>query len=548
MAAVPPWLPLTELGVVAALLGSLLGLRWLDRTRDWAHRRRERLLLGLPWGSLLCVGGVLLVYLVLQGGLAHWYDPLTIPYRAWSYFYPLGMGLAAFAHGGPGHLLGNLAAALVLAPIAEYAWGHYPTGRGERSFGSPTRNPYVRAFLLFPAGVVIIGVVTALFSWGPIIGFSGVVFAFAGFALVRYPLTTVLALVAENLVRLLVDVLRDPVITAEARPQFVTPWWAGVATQGHLLGLFLGVVAGALVLDRSDRPPARRLFLGALLVASSLSLWLVWWYRGGEQYVLYRGLGVILLFLVAALITVGLGQRWADGDLLDVPRRQVAVLLLVFPVLVVGFAAVPLNLVTVADPTPPGSGEAIHVGDYTVSYAEGVPNQMVSVVNLSAFGETTAVRTSGVIVVSEDRQVWTQALSSSRLAFAGQGRVVVGGVGWRENVSALRRGWTATGNGTAYLVWLRPPESDASWRVVYESPPVVAEPVVAGNQVALRPENGSITLELRRNGSTVERTAFLTENESATLGTLQVVRENASIFAVQGDTKVRVASRETYEG
>ena len=26
------------------------------------------------------------------------------------------------------------------------------------------------------------------------------------------------------------------------------------------------------------------------------------------------------------------------------------------------------------------------------------------------------------------------------------------------------------------------------------------------------------------------------------------VRENASIFAVHGDTKVRVASRETYEG
>ena len=546
MVAVPPWLPLTELLVVAAVLGSVLVVWRLDRTRSWGRYRRERWLLGLPWGSIVSLLGVLVVYLYLQGGLAHWSRPLTIPFRAWSYFYPLGMLTAAFSHNGPGHLVGNLASAAVLAPLAEFAWGHYPRVRGERSFGSPTRNPYVRAFLLFPAGVAVVGLVTSLFSWGPVIGFSGVVFAFAGFGLARYPLATVVALVAENLASLVVAVLQRPVITSQARPQYVTPWWAGVAVQAHLLGLFLGLVAAALVLPRSERPSPGRHFLGALLAGSSLSLWVIWWYRGGERYVLYQGAGAALVFALALLVALGLRERWSEGVRFDVPRRQVGLLLLLFPILVVGFVAVPLNLTTVADPTPPGDGTAVEVGDYSVVYAENVTNEMVSVVNLSVVGETTQVQTSGVIVISEDRHVWTQALSRGRLAFSGQEEVVVGGVGWRESVGAARRGWSATGNGTAYLVWLRPP--GGNWTVAYESPPVVAEPVVAGHRVGFRPENGSITLELRRNGSTVATAGFVGANESVDMGPVSLVRENETMFAVRNDTKVRVASRETYQG
>ena len=546
MVAVPSWLPLTELAVVAAFLAALLVLGRFDRERAWGRRRRARLLLGLPWGTVVSLLGVLGVYLFVQGGLAHWYDPLTLPFRAWSYLYPRGMAVAPFAHNGPGHLLGNLTSALVLAPLAEYAWGHYPTERGDVSFSSLARNPYVRALVLFPAGVLVVGLLTSVFSWGPIIGFSGVVYAFAGFALVRYPLATVVALVAENLLGLVVNVLQQPVVTSQARPQYVTPWWAGIAVQGHLLGLFLGIVAAAMVLDRSERPSAGRLFAGALLVGSSLSLWVVWWYRGGERYVLYRGVGVVLLVVLALLITLGLRARWSAKTVSGVPWRHVGVLLLLFPVLVVAFAAVPVNLSTVADPAPPGDGDPIEVGDYSVVYAENVTNEMVSVVNVSVLGESTRVRTSGVIVISEERHLWSQSLSTGRLAFAGRGHVVVGGVGWRERVDAVRRGWTARGNGTAYLVWLRPPGED--WQVAYESPPVVAEPVIAGRRVALRPENGSITLALRRNGTTVATAPFLTANESVTMGNVTLLRENASIFAVHDDTRVKVASRESYRG
>ena len=546
MVTVPPWLPLTQLAVLTVLLGSLLVVRWFDRTHEWGRRRRQRLLLGLPLGTLVSLLGVLAVYLFVQGGYWHWNEPLTLPFRAWSYFSPLGVALSAFAHGGPGHLVGNLTSALVLAPIAEYAFGHYPTERGASAFSSLRRNPYVRAFVLFPAGVLVVGLLTATFSWGPVIGFSGVVFAFAGFALVRYPLATVLALVAENLVGLLVAVLQRPVVVAEARPQYVTPWWAGIAVQGHLLGLFLGVVAAALVLDRSDRPPQRRLFAGTLLVASSFSLWILWWYRGGEEYVLYQGAGTALLFLIALLVTLGLHERWADGEFLNVPRRHVGVLLLVFPVMVVGLVAVPLGFSTVADPAPPGDGPVVEVGDYTVTYAENVTNQMVSVVNVSGLGETTEVGTSGVIVVSEDRHIWSQSLSKGRLAFDGDGQVVVGGLGWRETVGAERRGWVVPGNGSTYVVWLDPPGAEP--QVAYAAEPVVAEPVVAGRRVAVVPEGGTFTVEVRRNGTALASTAMPTENESVTLGGLRLVRENASVFAEAGDTRVRVADEETYPG
>jgi len=546
MVAVPDWLPVYQLAVVVALVGSLLVVRRVDRSGPLGRRLRTRLLLGVPWGTVVSLLGVLAVYLFVQGGYHHFNDPVTIPFRAWSYFYPLGTLLAAFSHNGPNHILGNLTSALPLAVVAEYAWGHYPRGRGESSFASLRTNPYVRAFVLFPLGAFVVGVLTAVFSWGPIIGFSGVVFAFAGFALVRYPLAAVVGLVVRNLVGLTVAALRQPVVTAEAKPQYVTPWWAGIATQGHLLGLFLGVVAGALVLPRSERPSTRRLFLGALLVASSFSLWLVWWYRGGEHYVLYQGLGVALLFVVALLVTLGLRERWSPGTVLSVPRPQVGLLLLLLPVLVVGFAAVPLNLATVANPAPPGSGPVVHVGDYTVSYGENVTNQMVSVVDLSVLGETTEVRTSGVVVVSERRHIWTQSLSKGRLKFAGQGKVVVGGVGWRETVHAARRGWVAVGNGSTYVVFLKPP--GGGWQVAYTAPAVVAEPVVSGDRVAVNATRSGFVLEARRNGTVVGSAPMLEPNATVTLGNVTLVRENASIFATSGQTRVRVADEETYQG
>lgn len=42
------------------------------------------------------------------------------------------------------------------------------------------------------------GVLASLFALGPVIGFSGVVFALWGFALVFYPVTTIAALTGRR--------------------------------------------------------------------------------------------------------------------------------------------------------------------------------------------------------------------------------------------------------------------------------------------------------------------------------------------------------------
>ena len=130
--------------VAASLIGSIAVVRWVHRpVRRWRDVARARLVYGVPWGSLVVIAFVLAVYLFVQSGLADFDDPVTIPFRTWSYFYPLGMATASFSHAGPGHLIGNLAGTAVVAPIAEYAWA---TIRTSAIRCEPTRGPPIRAF------------------------------------------------------------------------------------------------------------------------------------------------------------------------------------------------------------------------------------------------------------------------------------------------------------------------------------------------------------------------------------------------------------------
>ena len=548
--SIPQWVPAWQIGVLLAVVLSGGVVWWLDRDRGWGRRRRSRLLLGVPWGTVTSVVGVLCVYLFVQGGWEHWHNPVTIPFRSWSYRYPLGVLVAPFGHNGVGHITGNLLSTVVFGTLAEYAWGHFPEERGESAFDSARTNPYVRAFVLFPAGVVAVGLATSLFSWGPVIGFSGVVFAFVGFALVRYPIGTVVAIGASDVVTAVYRALQNPVFLSKAEPRFVEPWWAGIAVQGHLLGLFLGLLVGALVLRRRETDLGR-LWVGGVIVATSYTIWALWWYRGNNQYVLYRGLGVMLVFVLAALVALSLRTYATDGSLWagptgDVSPRLVALLVLLVPILVVAAVAVPLNLAAVTDDGVPGDGPEIEARDYTIAYAENVTSGMTDVVDVSFLGETTQVRTSGVIVVSEDRHIWTTAKSTSRLAFAGRVRVHVGGLGWRETVIADRDGWSAAGGGTAYRVAIK--RAGGPWQLAHLSEPAVADPTLSGMKVAVIPAPDAFSLELRRNGSAIARTALPVENQSVRGAGITFVRDGKAVYATYNDTRIRIASRETYRG
>ncbi|KTG30942.1 rhomboid family intramembrane serine protease [Haloferax profundi] len=551
MLDIPGWIPFHRLAAVAAFLVAFVVLSFVDRPRRLMEPLRRRFLFGLPLGTLVSIGGVLSVYLFVQGGLSTWYRPLVIPFRAWSYFYPLGMVTAAFAHSSAGHLVGNLVGTLTLAPIAEYAWGHYPTRRGSTSFGSFAENPYVRALVIFPAAVFGVGLLTSVFALGPVIGFSGVVFAFAGFALVTRPLTTILAFVSGRVLRLFYDALQNPEVVATARPVFSSPWWAQIAIQGHAIGLLFGVLLGIWLVHRrgADRPSAYRSFAGVLLFAVSESMWAVYWFRGTDTFVLFRAIGVALVVSLALLVALTvsasnkpLRDHAPANSVFSAERWQVGVAVLLLATAALTGPAILPNLFTAADDDLPG--QSVSVRDYEVTYAEDVPNGLTAVVDVELFGESTTTNTSGVIVKSQQRGIWTTAVSTGRLAFDGESTVRVGGLGWRDTVTAVRDGFVVSGTGeSAYRVFL---VSNDSVTLAHTTEPIQAEPVVAGRNISVVPTESGYDLAVSSENGSV-RGPMPSQNVTTTLDGIRFVRQETFVFAEYEGTRVRVARQETYQ-
>ncbi|AFK19245.1 rhomboid family intramembrane serine protease [Haloferax mediterranei ATCC 33500] len=551
MLDIPGWIPLHRLAAVATLLVAVVALTLADRPSRLATALRRRFLFGLPWGTLVSVGGVLFVYLFVQDGLSSWYRPMVIPFRAWSYFYPLGMATAAFSHSGAGHLIGNLIGTLTLAPVAEYAWGHYPTRRGSTSFGSLRENPYVRAFIIFPGVVFGVGLLTSVFALGPVIGFSGVVFAFAGFALVTRPLTTVLAFVSGRVVRVFYNAMLSPEVVSTARPVFSTPRWAQIAIQGHAIGLLFGILLGLWVARqrRDEQLSAFRSFAGVLLFAISESLWAVYFFRGGGTYVLFRAVGFALVVLLALLVALTvsasdkpLRERAPTGHAFSARRWQVGAVVLLLVVSALSGPAVLYNLFTATNDDLPG--ESVSVEDYEVTYAEDVPNGLTAAFDIELFGESTTTNTSGVIVKSQRRGIWTTAVSKNRLAFDGETAVRLGGLGWRDRVTAVRDGYAVVGSGnTAYRVFL---VDDGNTTLAYKTEPVRAGPVISRRNISVVPTAMGYDLQVSSESGTV-RGPMPTTNVSTTLGGIRFVRQGRSIFAESRGTRVRVARQESYE-
>jgi membrane associated rhomboid family serine protease len=583
--------------VLVAAVSLVVVMRLDGVDREWGTALRSRLLMGVPWGTLVVVGLVLSVYLFVQDGLASWNDPVTIPFRAWSYLYPLGVVAAGFSHNGPGHLIGNLAGTVVLGSLAEYAWGHYATGRGVSTFASWRHNPYVRAFVVFPAVVVGVGLLTAAFAMGPVIGFSGVVFAFAGFALTRYPLGTVVASVGFGAAQTVYYAVRDPTLVATAQPAPPSPpWWAQIAIQGHGLGLLIGIVLGWYVfVRRSDGPSALRVWAGVFLFGMLENLWAVYWFLGNERYRLFRGHGIVLVTLLALLVTAALtasqrrltlasvrrrareaglpasvrtdggdggtgsdpggrtpavdpGSGSGSGDDRGDPAdlltgRNVAVALLL--VGLVGIAAPGFGSNVFAASAFDAPDDGVEVGDYTVFYAEDVTNEMVAIVDVSFFNQTTQVRTSGVIVTSEERRIWQQAVSKGRLAFLGSAGVDVGGVGWRETVGVVRRGWKATGGSAVYKVWLVPPDGEP--RLAFRSDASAARAVIDGRNVTVAPGEDEFRLHVVRGNTTIGEAPIPTSGNATEAGGLRFLNRDGTLFAARNETLVQVAEEETYD-
>ncbi|ESS09102.1 MAG: hypothetical protein A07HN63_01313 [uncultured archaeon A07HN63] len=546
-AAVSPVL-LQQLFLALGVVVSLAIVASLGRPAAWYRELTDRLVGGVPWGTLLIMAGLAAVYAGLQDGFGD-PAPIALPFRSWSYLDPLGIAIASFAHASTSHLVGNLIGTLVFGSIAEFIWGHKQrrdtTTRGRALW----THPGVRAVVIFPAAAALVGVFGAAIALGQIIGFSTVVFAFAGFVLVRYPLGAVIASVGQGVVSRL--------FTAFQLPQSVSaggggglPWFASVAVQAHAVGLLVGVLLGLAYRRQTDSShSATRIWIGVLLFGMARSLWAVYWYRGPERFVLYRAVGVALVFLLAAVVAYAVAAReepvFPDyavtnpqsilTDMTTITHRQLALLLLITVSSFLVSPAIAANATTVADADLPG--EPVEVRGYELTYGENVTNGRIAVFDVSGFGETTRVNTSGVIVRNTDREIWSTAVSAGDLADSGASTVRLGGLGWQDSVTATRTGWAAVGGDTTYRVSL---SHDNTTRTLYHSSAAEAEPIIAGQRVRLNATATGFAVGV--NGSTAPLPSL---NESVSLGGLRLHNQGARLVAVhnRSRTAVRVANR-----
>ncbi|MFC3959876.1 rhomboid family intramembrane serine protease [Halovivax cerinus] len=578
----------TVLSLVVLVTLAIRGVDHLDGETDWHQRARDRLYLGVPWGTLVVVGIVLFVYFVVQDGLTEPTDPVSIPYRAWSYRYPLGMVTAPFAHASLGHLLGNLTGALVLAPIAEYAWGHYP-GHSTDGSASIRADPRVRAVVVFPLGVCLVALATSVLAVGPVIGFSGVVFAFAGFAMVSYPIHTVVAsLGAHGALLTVIRAMRSPVTVAgvDAAPP-APPGWATIAIQAHALGFLAGVLLALAVSSRArGRPRPGRFWIAVVLFAFGKSMWAIYWYGAEGRYVLFRAPGVALVLVLSIVVTLAVtdSERPLIGDttvtgtdrdratpertgythrvrrIFDVgrravrstaisagfagridslPRRETATVALVVVLALVSGPALALNAVS---PAPSDTQPALSVDGYGVTYDESVEHELVSVVPVDAYGSTESVTVSGVIVWSTERSLWTNAVSANRLAHSGSASVELGAPGWRRTVSVERTGWDVVGNESTYQVWLDSPSADRS--LAFESPPRRSSVAVDGVSMTLASVDGTFVLHMAGENESSETVPVPAADDRSTNGDITLVHEDDRLVAVSDGTRAVVAIRE----
>ena len=520
------------IGVLAFILGRL------DVPfRAYHTRLCERFILGVPWGSLVVIFGLFFVYLVIQRGWWHWYSPVVVAFTAVSMWDPTGLLLAGFSHASPGHLRGNVTTTLVFAPIVEWIWGHYPRDRQSQRL-TWTRRPVVRAVVLFPLGVAVIGIVAALFSWGPVIGFSVAVYALVGISLVHYPVLTLIALVTREAVRFAWRTLTHPVEFGRTTVRVVEPSWFGTAVQGHLVGLLLGVLVGLWLIRtyRETRPSPAMVFVATALTGTYLSIWGIWWILGSDQFVLFRAAGLLVVLAVATAVTLAVHPPSFGTD----RYRRGAVLVIVIAVLGMGAVGIGLNL-AVSEPPP---GEPAHsVQDYDIYYGEQVPDGMVNVVDLEFLGLTTDVRTSGVIVVSEDRAVWRRTVSATELETHGHQRFHVGGIGWSEEVHAERRGWVPLGHAPVYHVWIGDGENA---ELAFESEDQPVRAVVENHTFELIAEDGGFHLNVSRD-DTVESVPIPADGEAVPVQDVIIVRQGPEVIVTTGETAMPVATRERYE-
>jgi len=390
-----------------------------------------------------------------------------------------------------------------------------------------------------------------------------------GFALVFYPVTTIAALTGATLVNVTYETLRNPVVVSEeASGSYGAPSWANIAIQGHAIGLIAGILAAVWLVRRRRRrettewidPESRTSALvafGAILLFGG--------HAGSGQSTGTSGVSDTNCTARSGSACSRSSQRSSRSRSPGATSRSGRIWRF--------RSRRRSETVSVCDARgnwPPAArfgtsdrgragnrpesgrrrrrrtpGDPIEVSGYQVTYAENVEDRVVSVVEMEAFGRSTSVNTSGVIVANADREIWTTAVSKGNLAFWGYRAVDVGGTGWRETVWVQRTGWVAANGGPTYRVDAVRNETRST---LFTSEPARAEPRIDGRNVTVAAVEGGFELRVEGDGGETEIAPLPAVNESVTLREVTFVRENNAVFAERRETRVRIAQRERYEG
>jgi hypothetical protein len=213
-------------------------------------------------------------------------------------------------------------------------------------------------------------------------------------------------------------------------------------------------------------------------------------------------------------------------------RRDLLLFSLALVLVVVALPSVATNYLQMNDDPVP-DGESFSIEGYEVTYAEEATHGRLG------------TEESGVIVINEQRDIWITTADKSDLKASGEVTIPVGGIGWRETVTASRHGWDVIGNDSAYVVDL---SHDGQTVRAFHSDRAEARAQIGNKTVAVEAVGEQFLLNVTRGDTTLGTVALPSVNESARLGTLTFetkrVDGTPSVFAAEHGTRVLIAERE----
>jgi len=224
--------------------------------------------------------------------------------------------------------------------------------------------------------------------------------------------------------------------------------------------------------------------------------------------------------------------------------RTLGVTIVVVALIVVSIPAIPLNVAPVGEEPAPNT--AVEIRDYTVGYAENVPDGYAAAASAPFIGAYPTINRTGVIVVSEQRRIWTRQIGWQQLQNRGRSSFDVGGLGWRETVTADWNGWSVRGNASVYEVALR--VDDGPWRQSFRSPERTADVRIANRSVSLRPAEDNFEVVVVMGNETLDVAPVPAEDIQLTVGGLTISRQGSTLFAGADGTRVPIAERKHSTG